>query len=89
MNTNQKELAALINGANYKEDYKILNRIVRDHKEIIPPLFNTYMNLSSEMRVFGTAINSHFGGVEETGIMITIDNIYESKKDRHISTFSM
>ncbi|MEN8119782.1 MAG: GNAT family N-acetyltransferase [Bacteroidota bacterium] len=88
MKTDQKELAGLFNGANYKEDYKIMNRIVRDRKEIIPPLFNTYMNLSPKMRVFGTAINNHFGGVEETGIMLTIDDIYESKKDRHISTFS-
>ncbi len=89
MKSDSKELAALLNGANYKEDYKILNRKVRDHKEIIPPLFNSYMNLSPDMRVFGTAVNRHFGAVEETGIMISIDDIYDSKKDRHISTFSV
>ena len=47
-------------------------------------LFNAYMKLSPTMKVFGTAINEHFGGVEETGILITIDDIYESKKQRHI-----
>ncbi len=42
------------------------------------------MNLSPTMRTFGTAINDHFGYVEETGIMVTIDDIYPSKKERHI-----
>ncbi|OQY03951.1 MAG: hemolysin [Bacteroidetes bacterium 4572_117] len=84
--TDEKGFADLLIGENFKEDFKIMNRIVRDHNEIIPPLFNTYMNLSPSMRVFGTAINNNFGGVEETGIMITIDDIYESKKHRHVST---
>jgi len=40
------------------------------------------------MKVFGTAINEGFGGVEETGILIKIDDIYPSKKHRHISTYA-
>lgn len=87
--TDPKKLAELLNGANYKEDFKIMNRKVRDQNETIPPLFNSYMNLSPSMRVFGTAINHHFGGVEETGILISIDDIYESKKHRHISTYTV
>lgn len=39
------------------------------------------------MRVFGTAINNGFGKVEETGILIAIDEILEEKKKRHIETF--
>jgi hypothetical protein len=86
--TNSKELDKVLVGIDYKEDFKFMNRKVRDQQEIIPPLFNSYMNLSPSMKVFGTAVNHHFGGVEETGILITIDDIYESKKHRHISTFS-
>jgi hypothetical protein len=37
------------------------------------------------MRSFGTGINYHFGEVEETGILVTIADIYESKKRRHIT----
>lgn len=39
------------------------------------------------MRTFGTAINHHFGEVEETGIMVTISDIYDNKKDRHIQSY--
>lgn len=77
----------MFDGLDYKEGYKLLNGRVRALGENIPPLINTYMNLSSTMMTFGTAINDEFGTVEETGIMITIDDIFESKKERHISTY--
>ncbi len=78
------ELIRKIEGLPYKEGHHILNKMVRELGENIPPLFNSYMNLSPTMRTFGTAINTHFGYVEETGIMVTIADIYPSKKDRHI-----
>ncbi len=72
---------------NYDEDYKVLVRAVRNLGENIPPLVNAYMNLSPTMKTFGTSINPAFGGVEETGILITISDIYEQKKKRHIASF--
>jgi hypothetical protein len=45
------------------------------------------MNLSPSMRVFGTAVNDDFGAVEETGILIDINDIFEEKKKRHIESF--
>ena len=71
----------------YKEGYKLLNGKIRSLGENIPPLINTYMNLSPTMKTFGTALNDEFGEVEETGIMITLADIYESKKHRHMDTF--
>ena len=71
----------------YKEGYKLLNGKIRSLGENIPPLINTYMNLSPTMKTFGTALNDEFGEVEETGIMITLGDIYESKKHRHMDTF--
>ena len=71
-------------GLNYKDGYRVLNQKVRQIGENIPPLINSYMNLSASMRTFGTAVNDLFGNVEETGIMITIADIYDSKKHRHI-----
>ena len=85
--TREKVLKSIFSGANYDEDYKILVQKVRGLGEQIPPLVNAYMNLSGSMRTFGTAINDNFGMVEETAIIITIADIYDYKKDRHISSF--
>ncbi|MFV0507432.1 MAG: GNAT family N-acetyltransferase [Bacteroidales bacterium] len=74
-------------GNSYMEDYKILSKLVRGRGENIPPLVNAYMNLSPSMRVFGTVLNRFFGNVEETGILVTISDIYGVKKDRHIETY--
>lgn len=83
----REKLAKIFNGGSYKEDYKILSREIRDLGEKIPPLINSYMNLSPSMKVFGTVINPFFGDVEETGIMITISDIYPNKVERHITSF--
>lgn len=77
----------LFNGANFDENHKILFQQVRARSENIPPLVNSYMSLSPSMRTFGTAKNREFGEVEETGILITIADIYESKTNRHIKTY--
>lgn len=74
-------------GLDYKEGHAVLNKHVRALGENIPPLVNAYMNLSPTMKSFGTAINPTFGDVEETGILVTIADIYESKKDRHVNTY--
>lgn len=76
-----------IKGLTYKEAHHILNLRVRTMGENIPPLFNSYMNLSPTMKTFGTAINDHFGDVEETGIMVTISDIYDNKKTRHVQSY--
>lgn len=71
-------------GSDYSEDLKILNKELKQYQERIPPLINSYMSLSPSMRVFGTAINHEFGKVEETGILIDIDDIYWEKIERHV-----
>ncbi|MEI6821623.1 MAG: GNAT family N-acetyltransferase [Bacteroidota bacterium] len=85
--TDIEELESTFSGINYDEDYRILMKNVRRFNESIPPLVNAYMNLSSTMKTFGTAINHHFGEVEETGILVTINDIYDIKKHRHIATY--
>ena len=71
----------------YKKAYKILNKNLKELDCSLPPLIGAYMNLSPTMRSFGTAMNNNFGKVEETGILITIQDIYPEKKDRHIDSF--
>lgn len=79
---------ALFVGGCFKEDYKILNKSIRDCGFNIPPLVNAYMSLSPTMKMFGTAINDEFGDVEESGIFFAIEEIFEEKKQRHINTYN-
>jgi hypothetical protein len=76
--------AALIEGKEYKDAFKELNSFVRERGTFIPPLMNIYMNLSATMKTFDTAVNPDFGNVEETGILVTIADIYPDKKERHL-----
>lgn len=88
--TIKTDVSAFINelkGLNYKEGHAVLNKNVRALGENIPPLVNAYMNLSLTLKNFGTAINPTFGGVEETGILVSIADIYESKKERHLNSY--
>jgi len=77
----------LFQSDNFKENYKALNQEVRKFGINVPPLVSAYMSLSPKMRTFGTAVNHEFGEVEETGILIAIDEILEDKKKRHIETY--
>lgn len=73
----------LFTGTSYAENYHILIQKIRDFNENIPPLINAYMNLSPSMRVFDTVSNPDFGNVEETGILLTIPDIYPEKRKRY------
>lgn len=87
LHTPHGKLEKVFSKNSFEENYKLLSNKVRQRKENIPPLFNSYMGLSPTMRYFGTAHNEGFGGVEETGIMVTINDIYDAKARRHIDTF--
>lgn len=76
--------AQLFTGENYMENYRILLQKIREFNEHIPPLINAYMNLSPTMKVFDTVTNPDFGDVEETGILITIADIYPEKRVRYM-----
>uniref|UniRef100_A0AB33JJX2 GNAT family N-acetyltransferase n=1 Tax=Prevotella sp. GTC17262 TaxID=3236797 RepID=A0AB33JJX2_9BACT len=85
--TADEELESIFTATDFREDYRILNREIRKLGYNIPPLVNAYMNLSPTMKLFGTAINYGFGDVEETGILIAVDEILEEKRVRHIDSF--
>jgi len=85
--TSDKILNNIFAGCNYDEDYKTLIQKVRKLGENVPPLINAYMNLSATMKTFGTAVNHNFGDVEETGILLTVKDIFPVKKDRHLTSY--
>ncbi|MBN1789661.1 MAG: GNAT family N-acetyltransferase [Bacteroidales bacterium] len=86
--TDIKLIESILCGNNYQEDYRLLSQNVRARGETIPPLINAYMNLSPTMKVFGTAMNYSFGDVEETAIMVTLNDMYVEKIERHIKTYN-
>jgi len=85
LTTPNSVLSEIFIGGSYEKDYKILVQNVRQRFENIPPLVNAYMNLSSTMLYFGTSLNPGFGEVEESGILVTLDDVYDIKKDRHLN----
>lgn len=84
METPTAKLDAFYQGLDLDEAYKAAGKRIRELGENIPPLFNSYIKLSPDMLTFGTCVNHHFGGVEETGILIDVHRIYPEKKERHI-----
>lgn len=87
-NMDKDEMANIFTSDNYLEDYKTLSQKVRAFGENIPPLINAYMNLSPSLKTFGTVINPYFGDVEETAILLTINDLYHQKVERHISSYT-
>ena len=81
-------LAAVLSGDSFKADYRILKSEVHKVGLSIPPLVNAYMGLSPTMKIFGTAVNTDFGNVEETGIFIAVNEIIEDKYVRYIDSFA-
>ena len=83
---NPKKWKKLFSGRDFKENYKILNTEIRRLGVNIPPLVNSYMNLSSEMIYFGTGINDEFADVLDSGILISFESLYPEKKRRHVES---
>ena len=83
--TDPEWLASIFSADNYRDNYKILVKQVRDRGAAVPPLVNAYMTLSPTLRSFGTALNPGFGKVEETGILVTISDMFEEKVKRHLT----
>jgi len=84
-NQNNAKFIRMIRGLDYKEAYKLLSRFVKARQETVPPLINQYMSLSATMKTFGTCVNEDFGNVEESGILVTIADVYPEKSERHLS----
>ncbi|MFO7868822.1 MAG: GNAT family N-acetyltransferase [Bacteroidales bacterium] len=84
----ESDLAPVFTGKTIKEDYKILFSKVREQNVNIPPLINSYVNLSETIKIFGTALNTTFGDVEETGMLVTVNEIEPKKYERYINSYN-
>ncbi len=70
-----------------EKNYKALQKAVRRIGTTVPPMFNAYIGLTDTMKMFGTMTDPDFSGVHETGIMLTIGDLVETKRKRYIDPY--
>ncbi len=68
-------------------NYKNLQKIVRNIGTTVPPMFNAYIGLTDTLKMFGTMIDPDFSGTYESAIMLTMDDLIISKKERYIEPY--
>lgn len=76
-------LQTIFNQKSFKEEKKLLEVYLKQYGEYIQPLVDIYMGLSPTMRVFGGVHYEEFGNVDETGILISIQDIHPEIIDRY------
>jgi hypothetical protein len=81
------DVRKILSHKSFQADMKALSQAVRARGEVIPPLINAYINLSPTLKCFGTVMNSHFGDVEETAILVTMSDMYKTKIERHVDSY--
>lgn len=81
------EFGSLFEGRDFDTDYAMLRTRLKQLGELIPPLMISYLGLSRTMKAFGTARNTAFGNVDETAILITIDDINQDARTRFIDSY--
>ena len=59
----------------FKEDFRALKLEFRKRGYYLPPILNTYINLSNKFRFFGSSVNDEFGDVIEMGLLIAFEDI--------------
>lgn len=59
----------------FKEDFRALKLEFRKRGYYIPPILNSYINLSEAFRFFGSAVNDEFGDVIEMGLLVAFADI--------------
>jgi len=77
----------IINKDNLMEDYKLLKAAAKMRGVNIPPNMTIYISITSQMLMFGTAVNRLMHNIEDSCVLIPFDAIYHEKKRRHIGAF--
>lgn len=73
-------------GMEFETAYRLLKEELKKLGERIPPLIQSYMHISADMKILGSCINPAFGNAAETGILIAVNSIHEEKKQRYMGT---
>lgn len=81
--SDKRLLDVILSEQEFKQDYRILKSVIRTFGYSIPPLVNSYMNISPTMLCFGTGVDNSLGGSEGTAILVNYTEMYADKRDRH------
>lgn len=76
-------LSLILDGDDFKSDYRKFKDAVRRLGSSIPPLVNSYINISPTLKLLGCAVNDEFLNAEEVGILVCFNEMYADKRDRH------
>lgn len=76
-------LGLIFDGEDFKSDYRKLKDSVRRLGCTLPPLVNSYINISPTTKMFGVAVNDELSDAEEVGILVCFNEMYADKRDRH------
>ena len=85
----KQKAAEILTHQSVSDDYKAIQKAIRHEGTTIPPMFNAYIGLTETMRMFGSMIDPDFSGSFETGIMVTMGDLVESKRQRYIDPYIM
>ena len=77
----------ILNAEDPAEDYKLLKGAARLRGVNVPPNMTAYLSITSQMLMFGTAVNRLMHNIEDTCVLIPFDAIYHEKKRRHIGAY--
>ena len=77
----------VLNKDDLLEDYKLLKAAARMRGVTVPPNVTAYISITSDMRMFGTAVNRLMHNIEDSCVLIPFDSIYHEKKSRHIGAY--
>ena len=77
----------ILNKDDLLEDYKLLKAAARMRGVNVPPNMTAYISITSQMLMFGTAVNRLMHNIEDTAVLIPFDEIYHDKKSRHIGAY--
>jgi hypothetical protein len=83
----KKIASVILTEKNAESNYKALQKTVRHIGTTVPPMFNAYIGLTNTLRMFGTMIDSDFGGTYESAIMLTVNDLTEAKRQRYIDPY--
>ncbi len=81
-------VASVFQCGDYDADYAALRAKLQQAGELIPPLVISYLSLTRTMKSFGTARNPHFGGVDETAVLVPIADINDAARARFIDSYT-
>ena len=85
--SNPELMDLILNKDDLAEDYKLLKAAARLRGVNVPPNVTAYISITSQMHMFGTAVNRLMHNIEDSAVLIPFDEIYHEKKRRHIGAY--